>query len=99
MTADYGVTATPVSTDLSDADAVASFATRVQAEFKPDMLLANAGGAPPSISTGVEQGWGREGKTLEQVRTEIAASLPIKRYGAPEEFASVEALLVSEPAG
>lgn len=42
---------------------------------------------------------GREGKTLEQVRSEIAASLPIKRYGQPEEFAAVAAFLLSEPAG
>lgn len=190
----YGITARAVSVDLSDRDAVADFAARVRDEFKPDMLVANAGGPPPSASTGVEQavwqrsaqmllfsiievteaavepmksrGWGRilaigssgviqpipnlavsntirsavagfcktlsaevagdgitvnmilpgkidtdrvgqldtarakrEGKTLEQVRTEIAASLPIKRYGKPEEFASVAAFLLSEPAG
>jgi len=41
----------------------------------------------------------REGKTLEQVRTEIAASLPAKRYGRPEEFASVAVFMLSEPAG
>ena len=40
----------------------------------------------------------REGKTLEQVRSEIAASLPIKRYGTPEEFGAVAAFLLSEPA-
>ena len=42
---------------------------------------------------------GREGKTLEEVRTQIAASLPAKRYGQPEEFANVAAFLMSEPAG
>jgi 3-oxoacyl-[acyl-carrier protein] reductase len=41
---------------------------------------------------------GREGKTLDEVRTQIAASLPAKRYGQPEEFANVAAFLVSEPA-
>ena len=41
----------------------------------------------------------REGKSLEQVRIEIATSLPIKRYGRPEEFANVAAFLMSEPAG
>lgn len=41
----------------------------------------------------------REGKTLEEVRTQIAASLPAKRYGQPEEFANVAAFLMSVPAG
>ena len=41
---------------------------------------------------------GREGKTLEEVRAQIAASLPAKRYGQPEEFANVAAFLMSEPA-
>ena len=41
---------------------------------------------------------GREGKTLEEVRTQIAASLPAKRYGQPEEFANVAAFLMSAPA-
>jgi len=194
LSAEYGITATPVTVDLSDADAVDAFAERVRTEFRPDMLLANAGGPPPSVSTGVDpavwqrsaqmllfsiiriteasveamraKGWGRvlaigssgviqpipnlavsntirgavagfcktlagevagdgitvnmilpgkidtarvgqldtaraerEGKTLEQVRREIAASLPIKRYGAPDEFAAVAAFLLSEPAG
>lgn len=41
---------------------------------------------------------GREGKTLEEVRAQIAASLPAKRYGQPEEFANVAAFLLSAPA-
>jgi 3-oxoacyl-[acyl-carrier protein] reductase len=41
---------------------------------------------------------GRENKTLEEVRTAIAASLPARRYGRPEEFANVAAFLMSEPA-
>ena len=190
----YGVEATGISVDLSDAAVVTEFAARVRSEIKPDMLVANAGGPPPSVSTGIDQdvwrnsaqlllfsiiqvteaavegmrekGWGRvlaigssgviqpipnlavsntirgavagfcktlaaevagdgitvnmilpgkidtarvgqldtaragrEDKSLEQVRAEIAASLPIKRYGKPEEFASVAAFLLSEPAG
>lgn len=190
----YGIEATGVAVDLADPAAVENFAKRVRDEFKPDMLVANAGGPPPSPATGVEQevwqrsaqlllfsiikvtevavqgmrerGWGRvlaigssgvlqpipnlavsntiraavagfcktlsaevagdgvtvnmilpgkidtdrvkqldtaragrEGKDLTQVRAEIAASLPIKRYGRPEEFASVAAFLLSEPAG
>ncbi len=42
---------------------------------------------------------GREGKSLEQVREEIAASLLIRRYGEPEDFAAVAAFLLSEQAG
>lgn len=194
LSAAHGITATGISVDLSDAEAVAAFAAQIRSEIKPDMLVANAGGPPPSPAIGVEQevwqrsaqlllfsiiqvteaavegmrekGWGRvlaigssgviqpipnlavsntirgavagfcktlaaevagdgvtvnmilpgkidtarvgqldtaragrEGKTVEQVRTEIAASLPIKRYGAPSEFASVAAFLLSHPAG
>lgn len=194
LAAQYGITATGVVVDLADPVAVEAFADRVREEFQPDMFVANAGGPPPSPSTGVDQevwqrsaqlllfsiikvteaavvgmrekGWGRvlaigssgvlqpipnlavsntirgavagfcktlsaevagdgvtvnmilpgkidtarvgqldtaragrEGKDLEQVRAEIAASLPIKRYGRPEEFASVAAFLLSDPAG
>jgi len=190
----HGVTATPVTLDLADPDAVTRFCASVRTEIKPDILLNNAGGPPPSPSLGVsaeiwqrsaqmllfslfeiteaavevmkERQWGRilaigssgvvqpipnlavsntirgamagfcktlsgevagdgitvnmilpgkidtdrvgqldtaragrEGKTLDQVRTEIAASLPAKRYGRPEEFASVAAFLLSDPAG
>ncbi|CTQ55584.1 3-oxoacyl-[acyl-carrier-protein] reductase FabG [Roseibium album] len=191
---DHGVEATPLALDLSDASAVEVFCQRIREELKPDILLNNAGGPPPSPSLGVagdvwqrsaqtllfslfqiteaavegmkERNWGRilaigssgviqpipnlavsntirgamagfcktlsnevagngitvnmilpgkidtdrvgqldtaragrEGKSLEQVRTEIAASLPAKRYGRPDEFASVAAFLLSEPAG
>jgi 3-oxoacyl-[acyl-carrier protein] reductase len=190
----HGITATPAIVDLADPASVDEFCARIRTEFKPDILLNNAGGPPPSVSTGIAGetwqhavqtlllsivsvteaavdgmkagGWGRilaigssgvvqpipnlalsntirgavagfcktlagevagdgitvnmilpgkidtarvgqldsarakrEGKTVEQVRTEIAASLPIKRYGQPSEFASVAVFLVSEPAG
>lgn len=192
--ADHGVTVRCDALDLSDGDALAQFCGRIRDTYKPDMLLNNAGGPPPSPATGVDadvwrssaqtllfsliqvteaavegmraKKWGRivaigssgviqpipnlavsntirgamagfcktlsaevagdgitvnmvlpgkidtlrvgqldtaragrEGKTLEDVRTQIAASLPIKRYGRPEEFASVVAFLMSEPAG
>jgi 3-oxoacyl-[acyl-carrier protein] reductase len=191
---EHGIKATPLTLDLSDERAVENFCQRIREEFRPDILLNNAGGPPPSPSLGVagdvwkrsaqtllfslfqiteaavegmkERNWGRilaigssgviqpipnlavsntirgamagfcktlsnevagngitvnmilpgkidtdrvgqldaaragrEGKSLEQVRTEIAASLPAKRYGRPEEFASVAAFLLSEPAG
>jgi 3-oxoacyl-[acyl-carrier protein] reductase len=190
----YGVTVRCDAVDLTDTEALNGFCDRIRTEYKPDMLLNNAGGPPPSPSTGVapavwqtsaqgllfsliqvteaalesmrERKWGRilaigssgviqpipnlavsntirgamagfcktlaaevagdgitvnmilpgkidtarvgqldtaragrEDKTLKQVRTEIAASLPAKRYGKPEEFANVAAFLMSEPAG
>lgn len=190
----HGVEASVIAVDLSDPEDVAAFAARVKTELKPDILLANAGGPPPSPSLGVapevwqrsaqmllfsiiqvveaavpgmkDKGWGRivaigssgviqpipnlavsntirgavagfcktlaaevagdgitvnmvlpgkidtarvgqlddaratrEGKPIAQVRTEIAASLPIGRYGRPDEFASVAVFLMSDPAG
>lgn len=189
----HGIEAVAVAVDMSDAESVTGFCDRIRNEFKPDILLNNAGGPPPSPSTGIEQDvwknaaqglmfsviqvteaavecmrakkWGRvltigssgviqpipnlaisntvrgaiagfsktlsaevagdgitvnmilpgkidtsrvgqldtarakrEDKSLDQVRKEIAASLPAKRYGRPEEFANVAAFLVSEPA-
>jgi 3-oxoacyl-[acyl-carrier protein] reductase len=194
LTDKHGVRVQCDAVDLTDTDALGGFCDRIRDDYKPDMLLNNAGGPPPSPSTGVApeiwqsaaQGllfsliqvteaaltsmkakkWGRivtigssgvvqpipnlavsntirgamagfcktlsaevagdgitvniilpgkidtarvgqldtaragrEGKTLDQVRTEIAASLPAKRYGRPEEFANVAAFLMSEPAG
>lgn len=194
MSAKYGVDVQCAAIDLSDSTQLDAFCERIRDEFKPDILLNNAGGPPPSPSTGVAQDvwksaaqgllfsliqvteaavdvmrakkWGRivaigssgvvqpipnlavsntirgamagfcktlsaevagdgitvnmvlpgkidtarvgqldtarakrEDKSLEQVRTEIAASLPAKRYGQPEEFASVAVFLMSEPAG
>ncbi|MCP4317259.1 MAG: SDR family oxidoreductase [Hyphomicrobiales bacterium] len=189
----YGVEASPVAVDLSDPAAVEAFCTQISEVFKPDMLVNNAGGPPPSPSTGVatevwqnstqmmlfsivriteaalgamkERGWGRivaigssgvvqpipnlavsntirgavagfckslsaevagdgitvnmilpgkietarlgrldaaraerEGKSVEAVRSEAQAALPIKRYGQPEEFAKVAAFLLSDAA-
>ena len=194
LSATHSVTATPTMVDLADADSVDAFCRHIRNDVRPDILINNAGGPPPSTSTGIaldtwqratqtllfsivqvteasietmrERGWGRilaigssgivqpipnlalsntirgavagfcktlaaevagdgitvnmilpgkidtarvgqldaaraerEGKTIEQVRKEIAASLPIKRYGQPSEFASVAVFLVSEPAG
>ncbi len=194
LTAKYGVSVQVAPSDLTDPDAVSALCVRIRDEFKPDILLNNAGGPPPSPSTGVAQElwkssaqsllfsiiqiteaalenmrvnkWGRiltigssgvlqpipnlavsntirgamagfsktlaaevagdgitvntilpgkidtarvgqldtaragrEGKTLEQVRSELAAGLPAKRYGQPEEFANVAVFLMSEPAG
>ncbi len=194
LSATHPVSVTVAVVDLADAGSVEALCARVRDDFKPDILINNAGGPPPSVSTGIAleawqratqtllfsivrvteaalesmraRRWGRilaigssgviqpipnlalsntlrgavagfcktlaaevasdgvtvnmilpgkidtarvgqldtaraerEGKTVEQVRTEIAASLPIKRYGKPSEFASVAVFLVSEPAG
>jgi 3-oxoacyl-[acyl-carrier protein] reductase len=40
----------------------------------------------------------REGLTVEQVQSQSKASIPVGRYGRPEEFAAVAAFLCSEPA-
>ena len=40
----------------------------------------------------------RTGRTIEEVRAAHLASIPARRYGAPEEFASYVAWLCSEPA-
>jgi 3-oxoacyl-[acyl-carrier protein] reductase len=42
---------------------------------------------------------GRTGRTIEEVRAGHLASIPARRYGAPDEFASYVAWLCSEPAG
>ncbi len=40
----------------------------------------------------------RQGKTIEEVRQASEGTIPARRYGTVEEFASVAAFLVSEPA-
>lgn len=193
LTAAHGVNVRCDAVDLTDPAEVTAFCDRIKQDYKPDILLNNAGGPPPSPAIGVAQEvwkssaqsllfsliavteaavegmrarkWGRvltigssgviqpipnlavsntirgamagfcktlaaevagdgvtvnmilpgkidtmrvgqldtaragrEGKSLEEMRTQIAASLPAKRYGQPEEFANVAAFLVSEPA-
>jgi 3-oxoacyl-[acyl-carrier protein] reductase len=40
----------------------------------------------------------RSGRSREEVERESSASIPVRRYGRPEEFAAVAAFLASEPA-
>jgi 3-oxoacyl-[acyl-carrier protein] reductase len=40
----------------------------------------------------------REGKTVEQIRAESTAAIPIGRYGDPSEYAATVAFLASVPA-
>ncbi len=40
----------------------------------------------------------REGRTVEEVSTESTASIPVGRYGAPQEYADAVAFLASAPA-
>ena len=190
----YGIEATPVAVDLSHPAEVEFFCDQIRDTYRPDMLVNNAGGPPPSPSTGVdtdvwqnstqmmlfsiirvteaalvamkERRWGRivtvgssgivqpipnlavsntirgavtgfcktlsnevaadgitvnmilpgkietarlgrldaaraerEGKSVETIREESQAALPIKRYGQPEEFAKVAVFLLSDAAG
>ncbi len=41
----------------------------------------------------------REGRKVEEVSAESMASIPLGRYGKPEEYADVVAFLASERAG
>lgn len=50
---DHGVHVTTDAVDLTDTAAVAAFCARVRSDHKPDMLLNNAGGPPPSPAIGV----------------------------------------------
>lgn len=55
--------------------------------------------ATPRISFLDEQKAKREGKAVEQVAAESTASIPMGRYGRPEEYGSVVAFLSSQQAG
>lgn len=65
ISSDFGVSATPIAADLSDATATAVLAAQVRDEIKPDILIANAGGPPASPSTGVApEVWQNSAQTL-----------------------------------
>ena len=81
-----GVTATAISVYLVDQDAVSEFAKRVRDEIKPDIFLANAGGPPPSPSTGVPlETWHRSAQTLlfsiVQITEAVVEPMKAKGWG------------------
>lgn len=49
----HGVSATPVPCDMADRASVDAMATNIRTNLKSDILINNAGGPPPSMSTGV----------------------------------------------
>jgi 3-oxoacyl-[acyl-carrier protein] reductase len=55
--------------------------------------------ATPRITFLDEQKAKREGRPVEEVAAESVASIPVGRYGRPEEYGDVVAFLASERAG
>lgn len=51
----HGVDAAAAPCDMSDAAAVTAFAEQISSTIRPDILINNAGGPPPSKATGVSQ--------------------------------------------
>lgn len=51
--ADHGVTAEAYAIDLSDGESVSQLCAKISNDWQIDVLLNNAGGPPPSPSTGV----------------------------------------------
>ena len=54
--------------------------------------------ATPRITFLDEQKARREGRAVEEIAAESVASIPVGRYGLPEEYADVVAFLASERA-
>ena len=54
--------------------------------------------ATPRITFLDEQKARREGRAVEEIAAESVASIPVGRYGRPEEYADVVAFLASERA-
>jgi 3-oxoacyl-[acyl-carrier protein] reductase len=78
---------------------LAGLAKSLALELAPDGILVNTLG-PGRILTGrtesVDAGQAEsQGVSVEEVREQFAARIPLGRYGAPEEFARVAAFLAS----
>ncbi len=78
---------------------IAGLAKSLSAELAPDSILVNTVG-PGRISTDRSAGMDASqaqarGVPVEEVREEMAARIPLGRYGTPEEFAKVVAFLAS----
>jgi 3-oxoacyl-[acyl-carrier protein] reductase len=79
--------------------AILGLAKSLAIEFAPDGVLINTVG-PGRIDTdrvaGLDAGRAEKaGISVEEVRAQTAKSIPLGRYGTPEEFANVAAFLVS----
>ncbi|MGH9657963.1 MAG: SDR family oxidoreductase [Bryobacteraceae bacterium] len=82
--------------------ALAGWAKTLAAEVASDNILVTCV-APGRILTARTEVLDRAasdktGRPLDQIRAERVASIPLKRYGTPEEFAAVVAFLASERA-
>jgi len=78
------------------------WAKTLAAEVAPDGITVN-GLVPGRIHTGrVDEldaaEAARSGKPIEEVRAQSRATIPMARYGTPEEFAAMAAMLASEKA-
>ena len=78
---------------------LAGLAKSLSVELAPDNVLVNTLG-PGRILTGrtqsVDAGQAEaQGVSVEEVREQFAARIPLGRYGTPEEFARVAAFLAS----
>lgn len=82
--------------------ALAGWAKTLAAEVAGDGILVNCV-APGRILTARAEGMdqaaaAKEGKTVEQIRAERSVTVPLRRYGTPEEFGQMVAFLASERA-
>jgi 3-oxoacyl-[acyl-carrier protein] reductase len=82
--------------------AIVGLAKTLAIELGPDNILVN-NVAPGRILTDrvydLDKARAREeGRTLEAVQHDNVSTLPLRRYGSPEEFAALVAFLVSEKA-
>ena len=78
---------------------IIGLAKSLSAELAPDGILINTLG-PGRISTDRSAGMDASGAevrgvSVEEIRNEMAARIPLGRYGTPEEFARVAAFLAS----
>jgi 3-oxoacyl-[acyl-carrier protein] reductase len=82
--------------------ALAGWAKTLSNELASDNILVNCV-APGRILTARAETLDRaaaerEGKTVEEIRAERAATIPLRRHGDPDEFGRVVAFLASEAA-
>ncbi len=82
--------------------ALAGWAKTLANELAPDNILVNCV-APGRILTARAETLDRaaaerEGKTIEEIRAERAATIPLRRQGDPDEFGRVVAFVASEAA-
>lgn len=82
---------------------LAGLAKSLSAELAPDGILVNTLGPGRILterSAGLDTARAEKlGVSVEEVRAEMSASIPLGRYGSPEEFAKVAAFLASPANG